>query len=482
MEKENVMKTEMNTEFTFRRLFSLIKKSGVAIVVFCAVAAVLFGSVSAGIFFGTRNSVAAVSALVDFNFQGIENGKDPFGKDFDVTKLKSPSVVNAAIAALAESGVTVDTKYLSDILNNITVVGIVPEDIMEQILVIKEIATKTPSVLSELNNIKYFPSRYKVSIGNLKECNLQKDKARALLDEIIEQYILYFRETYSAQKLLPNEVIEIAATQGTTENTRYNYDFIELYDIYYAQIKSATSYLNAKNSEATTFRSVETGKSFEDLIYSFQIIRDTDLVKYEAFVVQNGISSNSTFINSYLERRMDNLETEYAKVQQDSLKIKEIIDTYKNGDIIYITENGTTTAKGGPTQQYDLMYSQLIATQKEASSLQAEKTMLEKRIEKFSSASLSNTEENRTEAINKSKNIALMLKTAIDEANVTVTEYYETEYFDNAVTKAVTATYESNQSDILLVLAVVCVAGVAIAAFAAVVYTYYSLKKKGIAI
>lgn len=473
----------MNNEFTFKQLFSLIKKSGVRILIFCLVAAFIVGVAGIGVYFGTKDNNATVSALVDFNFSGIEQGKDPFGRDFDVTKIKSPSVIDDAIQSLKARGINVNTSKLDAIINNITIEGIVPEDIMSKILVIKEIATKTPGVLTELNNLTYFPSRYKISIGNLKDTGLSKQDARILLNEIITQYIAFFKKTYANQKLLPSDVIEITALQGTTSGTDYNYDFIELYDIYYAQIVSALSYLEAKNLESSSFRSNETGKTFEDLIYSIKIIRDTDLVKYEAFVVQNGISDNKEFIMSYLERRQETLTNQQDRAIADAEKISEAIPLYKNGDIIYITESGTTTAIGGPTAQYDRMFSQLIETQKEINRIQQELDNLEKRIEKYNAAgSAGNTEENRNYAAARSKGIASQLKEAIDSSNITIQEYYDTEYFNNAVKTAVPAVYENNQSSNFMIIIVAFVAAVAVAAVAAVIVTYSSLKKKGISL
>jgi|AGTN01.3.fsa_nt_gi hypothetical protein len=484
--ENSVKQFSTDSEFTFKRLFALIKKSGFRILIFVAATVFITGVVGGSVYLGTKD-LGTYSALVDFNYPGIEEGKDPFGRNLDVTKIKSPEVVSSAIAALKAKGINISTEKQDDIINNINIEGVVPEDILQKILVIQEIATKSPTVLQELTDLKYFSSRYKISIGKLDKIGLKKTDAGYLVNQIIEEYISYFKKTYSSKTILAGNVVKIVSENGSTAGTEYTYDFIELYDIYYAQIVSALSYLNAINLEAPSFRSNETLKTFSDLIYDFTIIRDTDLVKYETFVVQNGISNDIPFVLSYLNRQLETLNTQKNRAASDAEALQQVITSYDNGDIIYIANGDSLQAKGGPTAQYDRLFADLSKFRQEENRIEAEITNLQQRISKYEAAIASgpSSEElqaNMEIATARSQIIANRLLAAINTANRSIAEYYDTEYFDNAVSIAVPAAFEQNQSDFLMWFALALVSFAVIAAVAAVTVTYYRLKKKNIAV
>lgn len=462
-------------EFTFQKLWMLIKKSGVRILIFCLSAAVLMAIIGGSVALATKQEMATVSTLIDFNFKGIEEGKDPFGRTMDVTKIKSSHVVGRAMAALAEDGTVIDKKYQDEIINNMTIEGVTPDDIMQQILIIRQIATSNASALSQLSNLKYFPSRYLITISNLKKCGLTKETGIKLLNEITTQYVVYFKENYTENNILSSTITDVDTDE---------YDFVEIYDVYSDQIANVINYLTVKSTEAPTFRSNETKLSFNDLISSLQVIRDLDLTRYEAYVVENGITNDRDFVLSYMNRRLDSLTSQQAKAAADVKSIQDALNSYQNGDIIYVTESGSTTATGGPTAQYDAMHSQLISAQKTLNTLEMNISDLGERIKKFTRAidgEQASSEPSPYEDLAKQKvqSISEKLSREVDNINKTVEEYLDTEYFNDAVQVAVPASYQLNQTNMLKTVLIIAVMVEAVAFLIAVVWTYFVLRKKG---
>lgn len=463
-------------EFTFQKLWMLIKKSGVRILIFCLAAAVLMAIIGGSVALATKQNMATVSTLIDFNFKGIEEGKDPFGRTMDVTKLKSSHVVGRAMAALAEDGTVIDKKYQDEIINNMTIEGVIPDDIMQQILVIRQIAASNSSALTQLSNLKYFPSRYLITISNLKKCGLTKETGTKLLNAITTQYVVYFKENYTENNILSSTITDVDTEE---------YDFVEIYDIYADQIADVINYLTVKSTEAPTFRSNETKLSFNDLISSLQVIRDLDLTRYEAYVVENGVTNDRTFVLSYMDRRLNSLKSQQVKAEADVKSIQEALDSYQNGDIIYVTENGSTTATGGPTAQYDSMHSQLITAQKTLNTLNMNIADMKERIEKFTTAIDPSGEQagdalrHEEIATQRAQSISQKLSREVDNINKTVEEYLDTEYFNDAVQVAVPASYQLNQTSMLKTVLVVAVMIEAVAFVIAVLWTFVKLRRKG---
>ena len=100
-----------------------------------------------------RGQDAYARAVVNFQYEGIEEGLDPNGAAFDINKIKSPMVIERALNSL---GIT---KYTTEqIRENISIEGVVPKDAVERITVIKEMALEDVSNYEKILDVSYFPS------------------------------------------------------------------------------------------------------------------------------------------------------------------------------------------------------------------------------------------------------------------------------------------------------------------------------------
>lgn len=475
-EPEFIKETEESNDLTFKKLGWLIKKSAVRIVILCVAVVLLIALVSCSVILATKNDNATVSALVDFNFKGIEDGKDPFGKTFDVSKIKSSYVVSNAIAMLSKDGIDIPAENQAKIIDNISVEGVIPDDIMQKILIIQSIAEKDVSQLTQLNNLSYFPSRYKLTISDLGECGLDKTTAPALLNAVIKSYVAYFKETYTEDNILAT------IAPSTTVNLA-SYDYIEVYDIFNSRIKTILDYLDNKSNTAPNFRSSKTQMSFNDLINALELLRDLDVRIFEDFIVNNGVTNNPESVMKNLEAQKVRYQNQIIAQTELIASLQSSIESYKNGGTYVPPTDGSSQGNiiYQPSAKYDELFTRLVNAQAQLATLQTEQKNLENRITKFDSAT--ETDEatnnaNKATAAKQALDISEKLDELIGKINLTVDDYLETEAFSDSITTAVPAVYQLNYTSQLKLILLITVVVVVVAAIAAVLWTYAVLVKR----
>ena len=104
---------EKSNEFTFRQLFRLVKKSMFRIFIFCLIASFVMGIVLVSVFFSPASRNESVSVIINYSYRGAERGRNPLGGVLDVSRVKSPEVILAAIRELG-----IDEKYQTAIIIN----------------------------------------------------------------------------------------------------------------------------------------------------------------------------------------------------------------------------------------------------------------------------------------------------------------------------------------------------------------------------
>lgn len=466
---------EQNGEFTFKKLFWLLKKSGVRMLILCVAALLLVALIAGSVILATYKDNATAETLVDFNFKGIEDGKDPFGRTFDVSKIKSSNVVSNALAELKKDGIEIDPKYQNAIIDNLSIEGIVPDDIMQKILIIKSISEKDVSQLTQLNDLTYFPSRYRLTISDLKKCGLDKKTAPALLNKIVASYVEYFKETYSEDNILAT----IAPSVNLDE-----YDFVDMYDVFSSRISTILMYLENKAKAAPNFRSSETSLSFNDLINSVELLRDLDVAIFENHVTNNGVTNNPKSIIKNLEAKKVRLNSQISSTETLIKALTDSIAEYNNGAIYVPGENG---AQGmflsTPSAKYDELVTRKITAQVNLTNYQKDLADLEERIEKFKTnldpditpADEKTIAENKALATQQAESISTKLNNLIISINLTTDQYLETEAFADSISTAVPAVYQLNLSTSLKIILIAAVLAVVVAAIVAVLLTYRSL-------
>lgn len=460
---ENAQKAEI----TYQAIFALLKKSFVRMVIFALVAAVIAGGVGALFILLTRED-SSFQAMVEYNYDGAEDGLDPWGMKLDVTKIKSDSIVTQAL---------IDNNYSeeeraelkSQVINNITLAGVVPEDIMDQILIIKEIATTNPTQLNELNEISYISTSYLVTLKNDAEMGLTSTECVNILNSIIDNYLIYFKESYGFNDALGTLIGGEVSTNG--------YDFIEINELYTDQITNILDYLDLMISKSNSFRSTTSKMSFEDMRARIVSISSYDLSKLELYIYENGVSNGNSAINTktYIEEKIVVTDRAIAATTALIAATNTAIANYVFAYNTTTTEANTTIQVLANGEGYEELQSNLITYQSTLVSQNSAKTLWTERLAKINTASML-TDEEKAAAIAQANTMVSKIETSLTQEiayiNDAVDEYIANEEMKNSINKTLSATMVAVDTTNYKVLLVVLALVIFIACLVAIGVTY----------
>ncbi len=477
MEEEIVQENE----FSFKKLFQLLKNSGARIVVFCVITALLCVIASFIVFAVTRSSTETVMTMITFTHEGIEDGEDPFGDSMDVSTIKAPFIISNAVNELSETDNTITADIISDVSSNITIEGVIPTDIAEEMETILEVAETTPSELYKLNDLEYFSSKYVISMTNIESMGLSQASACSLLDEIIIQYMSYFNTTYNLTELVTASAISIT-NDDLDILTKHGYDYIELYGLYDAQIDTLISYLSEMKVSSSDYRSSTTNLSFSDLSAELDLIANTKLPRLQAYILSNGITSDIAINIAYLELLRTENELLMKAAQEKATAIKDLITQYDNGDYFITSDGNVVTGTGVPTETYNDLFTQQLSYETAAANYSAVIDEIDYKLSFFTDdegnaqENVNNTQENQLIALNLAISLTNDIESLISEINATASEYYNTEFLSDSIHINIKSTYSSKSSSSVMTMIQLSIFLVVLAGFVAIIVTYIKEK------
>ena len=217
--EENVVIAE--EEFTFKKFFNLIKKSGKRILVYAIIFAIIGACLAAIVGVCTIDD-KVYTTTVEYTHAGIEKGLAPDGNVLDYNLIKSSVVINAALKDMGYDDATVSSLSAA-VEDAITVAPYVSDAIAKKI-------AADPS-------FEYTPTRYVIGIRNNSVKGIKSSSYATLLNKMVEKYREYFKTTYKYE-LVFTEGIGSNALSTTTDY----FDLIYLYD---SQLNAFRSSLKA---------------------------------------------------------------------------------------------------------------------------------------------------------------------------------------------------------------------------------------------
>lgn len=367
-----------------------------------------------------------LSALVSFNYDGIEKGKAPDGSTFDPYSIKNPAVIEKALTSLGQ-----DLTQLEAIRQGISVEGIVPSDAQDKITMYKSIYEQGNLNAGEkMLEVSVNPTQFKVTF-NYSKSGFQGQQAVDLFNTILTCYSEYFFETYGFNQALGSAVTALDYTE---------YDYAQAIDVFDSTLSTLQEYVNNLSSEDTTrFRSNATGYTFSDLSKSISTIREVDLDVISSYVTVNTVTKDKATLLAYYNYRIENLERD-KKISEDELKVvTDAIEKYEKDTIIIYGDNQDTSQYTQASVAYDNLITRKINAQKAVSTYSQRIDQYQKRVSELNGKSAANnTKVEKVEADLEtlSKKVSKLLK----EVNDTANEYYETVYLSNAYSILVPAT------------------------------------------
>lgn len=438
-----------NGEITFQSICNLIKRSFVRIVIFCVIAAVLCGGVTSLILLLPRDN-PVYQAIVEFNYEGAEEGLDPWGRTLDVTKIKSDSIITKA---LEDNNFDQESRALlkNKLKDNINIAGVVPEDIMKKILVIKEIATKNPAQLNDINELSYTSTSFVVSLEVEKDLKLTGTQSVAILNSIVDNYIAQFKNDYGYGEALGSII-----AGGVDFST---YDYLEIYDLFNSQISDILRFVNLRIAEAPSFRSTKTKMTFEDMKARVNAVKNSTMKPLELLVFQNGLSKDGSTIDAYkfINDKIESLTRDIASTQA---ALNATQDAIVNFNFAY----NTKTYSDGSQEKTVVNVEPLVKFQNEVQTYQKllvsqnlEKQIWTARLAFYDPQALAGDKDpnaaTKADALIADTNAKLVEE--IGYINSAVQEYIESELLKNSVQKSVAAVkipYEDFDMKLLMIV------------------------------
>lgn len=243
------------------RVLNLSKKKVAMILAISLVLSVILTTVQ-GISSSYINSM-----IVTLNYEGAKEGLNPDGSRFNISEIVSDEVLKKAISVMGDNSLTVE-----GLKSRITIDSKMPLSAIE----------KTTAAIASGSNYRYNPSEFDVYYSQKKK--LAKNRTIDFIHALSKAYNEYFFNKYSEKNVILE--FDISTAFG-------DYDYYEIQRVLSDKIGSMITYLSKHHGESPAFRSEDTGYTFENLTNMLINLRDQDLEKLRAYIIQNRISNDT---------------------------------------------------------------------------------------------------------------------------------------------------------------------------------------------
>lgn len=267
--------------------------------------------------FATRKQEYAASITIEYTNKDASKGYTPNGQPITLTDIYSSDVISKVIENLSLSD---SPDYLR---TRFAVKEIIPEEEKE----------KKESALANGQSYEYFPTKYIVTFtaNNTKSI----EYARQVLNETVKVYIDSYSEKYINQAIVAN-----------TSNTllEQDYELLDGITIVETNVNNILSYTKEQSTKYPDFRSAKTGYTFVDLYNIFSFLKDNEIPKLYAYIINNHLAKDTDLLITKYENMIannlllqENLQSKIEK--QDSLLDEFVAKTKEQMSYVYNTSD-----------------------------------------------------------------------------------------------------------------------------------------------
>lgn len=456
--------TDHEIQISLREIIQTIIKHKwliAAVVVVCIVIAAI------GSFFLPYKG--KVSAIISFNFDGIEKGIDPYGKSFDVSKIKSPAVIDKVVKELTLEKYKITS---SKIIENLNIEPVIPGDITQKIKGLEEARKQN---IKDLQDFTYYPNTYMIILNLHRSFGVNKKLAEKILNEVVKQYKEYFYYSYSDREVLSNVITNIS----------YNdYDYPEVSMIIHNQLDIIKNYLSAKSKEpeASVFRSKKTGLAFNDIIETVNVIEKVDLNRIDAIIGSYNLTKDKAKLMKLYQYRIEINNLAASKRNDESNVYGSMLNKYqKDRNVILVPgltqgENSSSSIEVDKTNDYyDELVDKYSAAGVDSKNRLHDSEYYKVQIERLQKDNV--PPELKKAAIEDIVRLLPDIKSKIENwirlTNDTVAEYYDFQLNNKAVSSISPAVYSGTAMNKGLYLAIALIIGLFIGLAAACFKEYW---------
>ena len=388
---------------------------------------VLVAVIFAGLVFGgsmvvSSSKASPLTAMVGFTFDGIENGLDPNGNEFNANSLKSPAIIEETLSDL-----NMDVKKTDAIRNNITVSGVVPEDAIDKLTAYESVFSNTNSIeaAQKIMDVSYFPTQFEVQFS-YGDSGMSRSQAADFLNTMLNNYKIYFMQTYGYNQAFGDALTAVDYT---------GYDYPQALDVLSSSLDSLKKYISSLSSnDNTRFRSTKTGYTFSDLSEATATLQSVDYSSLYSYIMGKNVTKDKDSLATYYQYRIDSLNRSLNSAKERLSTITDSINNYKKDSMVVMaggSADNTGTVLTQPSTAYDDLITQRTDAQGSVSSLQQQISDYQTRLDKLQNTPLgSKKEEEKVET--DMKNVCDKMNQLINDVNETADDYFETASYTNA--------------------------------------------------
>lgn len=428
---------ELNTSFLLRRIRRLKRTLALLLAISLVVGMV------AGLATGIFNGIGTVTAMVTFAYEGIENGEDPNGAVFDITKMKAPIILDAALAQTGITAISTD-----ELRNALSFEGVVPTDVQERIATLQTIGEKTPAALEQILEISYHPTQFKLTL-DIRTLDLSDTDGKSLLTAVMDEYRTWFFKAYGGATSLGESITALDLT---------SYDYAEALDIVETQANLISSYLATLQAEAPDFRSSSTGFTFSDLQSHLSVLSDVDAAKLNSLILSAGLTRDRTSLEAYYAYQIQLAGSDLVKLKEQQAGIEASINSYQKDSVLIMStgDAASPTTMTQSSEAYDSLFQQRTLMTGRVAEQQQRLTLLQQRQSSLLNLDTATVTAAQIATAKAKVDAALpelttKLSDLIQLVNATADEYYETVAFKTAYQIALPAqTFSSGIKGVLM--------------------------------
>ena len=420
-------KRASDSEIDLINVFSYMGKKKRLIAYLLALAIVVgasFGALYSGFEHFTGKG-SYVRAMITFQFEGIDKGLDPNGAAFDVNQIKSPYVIQKALSELG-----IDDSYIEKARENIVIQGVVPEDAVERITAINNMASEDAKYCEKLLDVSYFPSQYLVFLYD--DGTFTQRELPQILNGIIQSYKQYFLDTYAN-----TEVLTVTSNLLSGDD----YDYGESVDLVKTQIDIMMSYARERMNDAPDFRASSTGLSFQDIVTALEFVKTVDISRLSSYVESQSLTKDKSRQSEYYDYMIRECSNKLSELQTNLETINSAINSYEKDPVVIVSGADSTLEYGEKSEYYDNLVNQRLSITKQIAQTNTDLNEYYLLQSKLSESDRANTDEEFDYADGLLSKIENTISSWVKLIEETTDEYYNTTLFSNAVTVAVPAQY-----------------------------------------
>lgn len=379
------------------------------------------------------------TALIGFNYNGIEKGLDPAGHTFDVNSVKNVQVITEA---LIENDV--DIEKADAIRNAITFEGVIPSDAIDKMTTYKSVYESSQNgnlaAAQAMLDVTYYPTQFKVTF-DYGSTGIPKAKAIQVFNSMLNNYRNYFFEQYGYNKSIGQSLSAVSYT---------DYDYSEAVDLFRVNLNALSDYVTTiSRTDSTHFRSKDTGVegeegltgyTFDDISQSISAIKRIDLARISSYVTVNNVTKDKTATIAYYQYNIDELTREKNAYTERLANLKASIEGYKKDTVLVMAGlDGTGQELSQSSEQYDKLIERYDNVATQLANVKQEINMYTQRKEGLEKGN-EGTEEMAKYTEGELAKLNDKLNRLIDITRIASEQYYETEEFANAYSVLVPAT------------------------------------------